>query len=305
VADPVDVAIVALAGRQHGNVTRAQLLRLGLGRAAIAYRVRTGRLYRAHLGVFAVGRPPRTPLERAAAAVLACGAGAALSHESALTLWGFTQDWPTPWHVTAAGHRRRPGIETHRASGLIRADLRTQLGIRVTSPARTVLDCAPRLPDKRLVRIVADGRRSGKLRVSELSDVARRFRHHPGAACLAPVLEAPGAPTRSEFEEAFIAFCRRFGLPAPIVNTVVCGHEADALFAASGLIVELDGWDFHRDRHVFESDRDRDADTLAGGLATVRITWERLTQAPDREAARLRMILAGRSTPARGSARRT
>ncbi|MGI9183782.1 MAG: type IV toxin-antitoxin system AbiEi family antitoxin domain-containing protein [Solirubrobacteraceae bacterium] len=73
----LDQAIIALARRQHGLVTRARLLQIGLGEAAIAWRCRTGRLFRVHLGVYAVGRPMMTPLERAAAAVLAWGPGAA------------------------------------------------------------------------------------------------------------------------------------------------------------------------------------------------------------------------------------
>jgi hypothetical protein len=193
--------------------------------------------------------------------------------------------------VSVPGDRRRPRIVTHQSAGLTPADIRIQLGIRVTSPARTLLDCAPDLTDNRVVRIVADGRRAGKLRLSELAEVTRRFPRHPGCAHLAPLLDAPGAPTRSEFEDAFLAFCARFALPTPIMNTVACGHEVDALFAAERLVVELDSWDFHRDRYVFESDRDRDADTLAAGVATVRITWGRLTWTPRKEATRLRAIL--------------
>lgn len=56
----------------------------------IAYRIKLGRLHRVYWGVYSVGRPPRTALEWAAAAVLACGEGAALSHYSALALWS----WP-------------------------------------------------------------------------------------------------------------------------------------------------------------------------------------------------------------------
>ncbi len=85
--------------------------------------------------------------------------------------------------------------------------------------------------------------------------------------------------------------CERFGLPGPEVNAFVCGREVDALFAAERLIVELDGWRFHQDRQAFERDRARDADALAVGVATVRITWERMTGSPDEEAARLRVIL--------------
>jgi hypothetical protein len=66
---PIDARIAQVADRQHGNITRQQLIGLGLGPGAIAHRLKLGRLYRVHQGVCAVGRPPRTALERADAAV--------------------------------------------------------------------------------------------------------------------------------------------------------------------------------------------------------------------------------------------
>jgi very-short-patch-repair endonuclease len=60
------------------------------------------------------------------------------------------------------------------------------------------------------------------------------------------------------------------------------------------VIVELDGAEFHLDREVFESDRERDAALLEAGYVTIRITWERLKGQPAREAARLRKILDAR-----------
>lgn len=289
-----EAAIAALAASQHGILTREQLRQCGLGDKAIYHRCQSKHLFRVHLGVYAVGRPPSTPLERAEGAVLACGPDALLSHSSALTLWGFVRGWSFPLHVTSHEQRRRPNIVTHRAQGLTQTDIRTQLGIRVTSPALTMLDCAPELSLKRLGRIAADARRSGHLHLGQLADVLARFPHHRGSRPLRRVLAGLGAPTRSEFEDAFLRFCERYGLPTPQVNVRFAGHEVDAYFAAERLIVELDGWDFHRDRHSFEGDRDRDADALALGVPTVRITWDRLIGAPDREAERLLRILRGR-----------
>ena len=291
-------AIVATARRQHGLITRRQLFELDLSDSGISWRCATGRLFRVHAGVYAVGRPPDTPLQRAAAAVLACGPHAALSHHSALTLWGLEKRWSDPWHVTVRRDRRRPHIVVHRSRGLIHADLRVQLGILATSPARTMLDCAPELSDRRLARVVADGRLRGLLRVSQLADVAGRFPYHPGRRrLLATILDA-GAPTRSDFENAFLDLCVRSGLPRPQLNAWVAGYEVDALFADERLIVELDGWAFHQDKASFERDRNRDADTLAAGLATVRITWERFTHSPQKELERLDTILAARRSSA-------
>jgi very-short-patch-repair endonuclease len=71
----------------------------------------------------------------------------------------------------------------------------------------------------------------------------------------------------------------------------VHGHQVDAFFAEHNLIVECDGWEFHKQRSAFEDDRERDAEHLRYGLNTVRITRERLGETPDREAQRLQEIL--------------
>jgi hypothetical protein len=291
-------AIVLVAQRQQGNVTVDQLHQCGLRQSAIHRRCRQKRLFRVHHGVYSVGRPPSMPLEHAAAAVLACGPDAALSHESAFTLWGFTPQWRFPLHVTTSTRHKRPGIVTHQAPGLTRRDIRTQLGIRATSPARTLLDCAPDLPDRQLRRAAAHARRAGLIHPAGLLDLLGRNRRRPGAQRLAATM-TDQAPTRSEFEDAFLVFCAHHGLPTPVVNIPIAGHEVDAFFPEHELIVELDGWDFHRDRDAFEGDRDRAADTLAEtGMPTLHVTWERMTTRGDREAERLRRILARRARDA-------
>jgi Protein of unknown function (DUF559) len=291
-----DDSIRELAARQQRNVTHAQLRALGLTQDAVKHRLGKRLLHRVYPTVYSVGTPASTPLERAAAAVLACGPGAALSHGSALTLWGFQRRWETPLHVAVATQRRLPGLVIHRSRTLTRADVRRQLGIRVTSPARTLLDCAPTLTSQRLTRAVNDALRSPYMNHAQLADVVARCPGHRGATRLRTFVAVSGGPTRSEFEDLFLAFCGDHGLPKPLVNTLVCGYEVDALFPAERVIVELDGWDFHNDRAAFERDRNRDADLLAAGFVTVRITWERLIERPALEAARLRRILATRRT---------
>jgi hypothetical protein len=294
VSRTVDPAVATLAARQHGNVTRAQLNALGIGDNGIAHRVRTGRLSRVHHGVYAVGRPPSTPIERAAAAVLACGARAALSHESALALWGFAKRWPTPPTVTVATDRHPRAVTVHRCRTLTRADIRTQLGIRATSAARTVLDCVPGLDEKPRTRLVNDALRSPFLTRNELAATRARRPRHPSAALLDPFLDRTDGPTFSDLEDEFLAFCRTHGLPRPQINTRAAGRIVDATFAAERLIVELDSWEFHQDRAAFEDDRERDANALDTGFETIRITSRRITHRPAAEAARLHRILARR-----------
>ncbi len=292
----IEERIARLALRQNGNVTGEQLRDLGLGHDAVSYRAQHKRLFPVHQGVFAVGRPPQTAVERYAAAVLACGPGAALSHFSALSLWGLSERWSLPPHVTTRTRRRRPGIITHEASNLRGKDFRTRTAIRVTSPARTILDCARELGRQgRLGRTVADARRAHTVSESALLDIVDRFPHHPGTTPLKHAISVY-TPTRSEFEDRFTKFCAQYGFPVPIVNTTVAGHEADAWFPQHRVIVELDGWDYHRDHSTFNSDRDRDTDRLIADIETVRITWDRLTETPAREAARLKKLFDRRAT---------
>jgi hypothetical protein len=231
---------------------------------------------------------------RAAAAVLACGPRAILSHSSAAALWGMSKRWELPIEVTSPVNRLRPGIRVHRSTTLHRREIRRHLGIGVTSPARTALELAPSLSDELLARMLNDARRNGHLHLSELAELLHRMPRHPGARRIRPHVEAGQAPTRSAWEDELTGFTDRFGLPTPRLNTHVAGWEVDALFADERVIVELDGWDFHRDKAAFESDRERDAATLAAGFATVRITWHRFHDSGAREAARLHEILQAR-----------
>jgi hypothetical protein len=287
-------AIAVLAGRQWGYVTRKQLLAIGLTTEAIRHAILTGWLIRVHAGVYAVGSVNRTPVARAMAAVLACGEHALLSHGSAASLWGFNKHWDAPFEVTVRAKRARPGIRVHRSTALTRRDIDRQLGVPVTSPARTALDIAPGLTDKRLIRVVNDGRHARSLNLDDLADVVARNPRHPGAKRLRPFVETPARPSRSELEDDFVEFAKRYGLPVPVTNTYVLGHEVDVLFPVERVIVEVDSWEFHRFRSNFEDDRDRDADFLAGGYVTIRVTDERMKQKPEGEARRLHKILSDR-----------
>ncbi len=235
-----------------------------------------------------------TPLARAQAAVLACGERAVLSHSSAASLWGFDKRWDGPFEVTVPSLRTRKGITVHRSTTLVRRDITRQLGIRVTTPARTALDIAPRLTDKRLTRVVNDARHTRYLSLDDLADVPARNPRHRAAKRLLPFVTARRGPTRSDLEDAFVEFARRYGLPDPEINACLNGREVDALFREQRIIVELDSWEFHSDRASFESDRSRDADLLATGYQTLRVTDERFKQDPEHEARRLRAILDAR-----------
>ncbi len=294
--ESADRRIAALAKRQGGHVTRVQLLALGLSAEAIRHRIVTGRLIRVYNGIYAVGHLPTTRRDQAAGALLACGPRAVLSHGSAAALWGITTDWPLPLELTVVGPPRCPrGLQVHRSINLDRTQITHNYGLRVTTPARTVLDIAPRTSQRRLTRIINDLRLERRLRIGELEALIDRHPRHIGAPLVKPLISDDPGVTRSDFEDDFSGFVERYELPRPILNATIGGHEVDAYFPIERVIVELDGYDVHKTRAQFESNRARDAEILAAlGIPTVRITHRRFHSQPQRVAANLHGILRAR-----------
>ena len=281
--------------RQGGHVTREQLYACGVARRTVDRWIAGGRLIRVHRGVYAVGHIPVRPADRAHAALLAGGPRSALAGASALVVWGIWRRWPDPLEIVVAGNRRAHGLRLHRSGTLLARDVTVQDGLRVTSPARTLLDTATRLSGKQLKRAVADLRLRDLLTVAQLADVVDRNRTHAGAPQLRPLIEtAQQEPTRSDLEDAFMDLVRKHGLPVPLINVHVGGHRVDAFFPDHRLVVELDGWASHKTREAFVNDRRQDSEVLwRTGIPTVRIPYDDTVRGEGVE--RLRGLLAVRA----------
>jgi hypothetical protein len=180
-----------LAGRQHGIVTRRQLLALGFGRRSIEHRLTRGRLFPVTLGVYAVGWPALNEKRQWMAAVLAGGEGAALSHHSAAALWqiGGRQadevgigDRATGIDVSVRRlcELRRPGIRFRGRPTLSPRDILLRDDIPVTSPVQTLVDLATELDPAPLERAVNDADKRDLIDPEALRDGLARFAGQPG-----------------------------------------------------------------------------------------------------------------------------
>lgn len=286
-------AVVELAGRQHGVVARRQLLAAGVGSSALGRMTASGWLAPVHSGVYLVAAHPRTVHARWMAAVLAGGGDAALSHTSAGALWEIVNELPGRAHVTVSGGgRRRRGIAFHRARDLDRHRT-VQNRIPVTTPSRTILDLATALSTTRLARAVEKADRHGLLDVTELTRLCEATRGRKGTGRLRSVLahHHPLPETRSELERRFLRLCDRARLPKPSVNVPVEGLEVDCLWPAQRVVIELDGYEFHRGRAAFERDRRRDATLQLAGYRVLRVTHRRLVEDVGSVVAELRTLL--------------
>jgi very-short-patch-repair endonuclease len=293
-----EALIADLAKRQHGVVSRRQLLDLGMGRTAVDGRLARGSLHQVYRGVYVVGYRRISRKGRWMAAVLACGPGAVLSHGAAGCLWGFLSPGFDRIEVTCpVGRRtRRAGIKCHEAN--LAADEITEIdGIPVTSVFRTLFDLAGDLKPRQFERAWKE------VKVKRLTDrvpMAELIDRHPtkrGAVALRGLLVStrPIQVTRNEFEERFLVVLDASDLPQPRFNAPLHLRgqffEPDCLWEDQKLIAELDGGEVHNTDHAFQSDRKRDRILLAEGYRTTRITWEQLRDEPEEVVADLRDAL--------------
>jgi very-short-patch-repair endonuclease len=289
-----------LAEAQQGVVSRAQLLELGLGRGAIAHRIETGALIVLRRGVYAVGHRALPPRARIVAALLDCGPGAVVSHASAAALWGIRPPVAGPIEVVVPNSSPRiaRGITIHRSRVLEPHDLTRRLRIPVTSPARTIIDIAPRLSRKQLERAISEADRLDLVSPDRLRDALDGRRRTPGVSVLRATLDARTFRlTASELERLFLAIVKAAGLPLPETGRRVNGFVVDFFWPALGLVVEADGLRYHRTPAQQARDRLRDQAHTAAGLVALRFTHEQIAKEPAHVVAVLRAV-AARQSPA-------
>jgi very-short-patch-repair endonuclease len=286
-----------LASRQHGVVARRQLLELGFGEGAVDGRVTAGRLTVVHRGVYLVGHTARARLATEMAAVLACGAGAVVSHRSAAVLWELVggPNGHVRVDVTVAGDwaPSRSGVRVHRVGRLEVRDVTRMAGLPITTPARTLLDLAAALALAELETAAAQARRRYGVGSASLADQLERNDGRPGVPTLRALLESGERPAlvRSKAERRLLALLRRSGCPNPEANQRIADFEVDLLWRHQRLVVEFDGFEFHADRAAFERDRRRDAELQARGYRVIRVTWRQLLDDPQAVVDRIQRTL--------------
>lgn len=210
--------------------------------------------------------------------------GAALSHRSAAALWGLLPpaDGVIDISVPAgSGKRGRRGIRLHRYRSLLPADVTLLDGIPVTTAVRTLAD---------LRRAVAGHSRRGLVTPKELRRATRQ----------ADVLGLPIADgadrdgTRSDLEWVFLRLCARYGLSTPEVNVQIGRDLVDFAWLDRRLVVETDGYRFHRGRAAFEDDRDRDLRLRATGYEVIRLSNRQVRGEPSQVASVIQLLLSER-----------
>ena len=287
------VQVWRLAERQHGVMTRRQLLDAGFSSDEINRRIARGRLHRLWRGVYAVGRPRLTLLGWWCAAVLACGPDALLSHGSAAALWGIRnsstdneseQKRPRTIHVSVSATRspRRAGIQVHRRTELSESERGVCREIPVTTPARTLIDLSALHCPEYLEAWVNRADKLGLIDPETLRSELEQRRGMDGVPVLRAVLDRRTFRlTDSELERRFLRLVRRARLPEPLTQQRVNGFRVDFYWPRLRLIVETDGLRYHRTPAEQAKDRLRDQRLVAAGFTVLRFTHSQVAFEPD------------------------
>jgi very-short-patch-repair endonuclease len=289
----IEAAIAALAARQHGVVSRSQLLALGLGAGAIKHRVGVGRLHPLHRGVYAVGHRAVRREAWWMAAVLAAGSDAVLAGRSAAALWCMRQSHRARIEVVSPRRVDVRGIEA-RCIALAPDEVTVHDGIPVTTPARTLFDLAAVVPAHHLEAAFNEAEYRRLTSPVSLDALLARYPGRRGTQALRRVLDdhRRNGETRTRGElERFLALVDAANLPRPKINRHTDHGELDAAWPEQRVVVELDGFAAHGTRRAFEDDRAKDRERVAAGWRVVRVTWRQLADDPARIAAQLKALL--------------
>jgi very-short-patch-repair endonuclease len=264
------MSLTATLTRLGGCATTAQLRMFVTGHA-IKRAVRRGEIVRLSRGRYAL---PLVETHRREAHRLT----ATLSHLSAAMTYGWPVKTPPdqPW-VTV---RRKRHLDRAERTGLtvVWRDLAPDEVMHgVTTPLRTILDCAMRLPFDEALAVADSALRSGLVRPLELVDAASAVRGI-GAPEARAVAVAADARAANPFESALRAIC--LGIPGldvrPQVQIVGDGVWAmvDLADERLRLVIEAEGFEFHGTRRGLVRDCRRYTEMTVLGWAVLRFTWE-------------------------------
>lgn len=212
------------------------------------------------------------------AAILACGDQAFLSHRSAAALYriGEERDGIVEVSVVRRGEHHRRGLRVRSRPSLPSKDLGTLNAIPVTSPVRTLIDLATLEPPNRVERAVNEADKHDHLDPNSLRKALDGYAGEPGVMRLRLVLDKHTFRlSDQELELLFRPLAAAAGLPVQLTKVFVNDFEVDFFWPDLGLVVETDGWRYHRTPSAQTRDALRFQTHTAAGLTPLRFShWQ-------------------------------
>jgi very-short-patch-repair endonuclease len=275
------VALIPIALRQAGMVSRQQLLEAGLSRASVDRLVATGTLVRER-GALRVAGCPVDDHSKHWAAVLATSG--VLSHRAAAACFG--ANLPSALIDVTVTHSDRPGypsgVRVHRSRSLRRSHvIRDQHTPPITNPPRTLLDLAApasRVTDEQLIGCIDTFEIANRMGRGWLQwFVEHEASHVPGRPRVVRLLREIGDSVESVAERELLTLLHKADLPPfltqyPIYDGVRFVARVDIAWPAQRVALELDGYHYHHRPGAFGADRQRANEVQLSGWTVYRFT---------------------------------
>lgn len=280
-----------LLKRHDGVITLTQACSEGMSRHAVQRRVAAGRWCRCGPGVYFVDDRPFTDAARIRAGVWSHGAEAAASGLAAAWWHGLTKFAPEIVEVTVPRNgngRVHLGTRVRRRD-LHRTDVVERRDLRITGLALTVVEAAARRGGG---SAIMDSALQKQVSLSELWRAHLQHTGRYGAPAARRFLQAAEDGARSQGERLLARLLRSASFPAWETNYKIGRYRVDFAFPKAGVVIEVDGWAFHSDRHDFQHDRERQNDIMLMGWQVLRFTWLDLTEYPERVLATIRAAIS-------------
>jgi very-short-patch-repair endonuclease len=175
-----------------------------------------------------------------------------------------------------------------------RIDLNLELrrrvaGIPLTNPISTLVDLASSAPEWQVERAINEADRLDLVDPETLHASIETLPPRPGMGCLRRLLGFD-ALTDSGLERKVLALVRTAGLPRPETQAWVNGYRVDFYWHHIGLVVEADGWRYHRTAGEQATDHRRDQAHAAAGLTTLRFAERQIRFRPEEVVRRLTVV---------------
>jgi predicted transcriptional regulator of viral defense system len=179
-----------MALQQGGYFDRQDARTYGLGDRLLHYHVQSGRFERHFPGIFRLSRAPIAQHDDVLQAYVWTNYRGAISHESALDLYGLGDAMPSRVHLTVPLDfgRTTSRFVLHR-SALTSDDFTEYDGVQVTTPARSVVDAASTgLDAEQIMKVVQQGLERALFDRDQLRAHAQRPRYRNRRTTL-PLIE--------------------------------------------------------------------------------------------------------------------
>lgn len=304
----VDLGAGALAGAGAGAgalagqlVLARDLPALGLTRRRVERLSREGWLREVRRGVLLVGGGRPSEWQEVVAAAMVAGPCGAVSHSTAARIHRFAGvagsrvgavagAGATAGTAAAAGalgaveltvpvraNPRLAGCILHRVRDLDEKDVVMWREVRVTTPTRTLIDMAPRLPVAVIEKTVDEGLIARLWDEADLVAAVAGAGGRPGVGKLRRVMapRSGASGVDSHLEQTVTRALRSLGPFETGYEVIVEGrlYILDIAWPAYKVAAECDGWTVRgRSRSKFDHDRRKDNDLASQGWIVVHLT---------------------------------